>query len=381
MRKSEGKELGYVLVPLYLEKRAGETLEGAVARTGFDEVWDILQSLKEQDEVLADLIREMSKAKGREKGFTDIRLSDRIEFTGPILSLESLRDSIVARTLEGIQSSWDAMFGKLLEYKAVHGDCRVPIGYKANQQLGRWVTKQRVRHAEGRLSKERISMLEGIGFEWDPHADDWEINFAVLIAYKDECGDCRVPQKYKSHKALGTWVQTQRTRHAEGTLSEDRILRLESIGFPWDPHAKDWEIKFAALILYREEHGDCRVPRGYKPNPALGHWTNTQRILYAEGKLSHDRISRLEGIGFPWDPHAEDWEIKFAALILYREEHGDCRVPRGYKPNPALGNWVGTQRGLYSKGALSRDRVSRLESIGFEWDPRTTDWELQLDGL
>jgi superfamily II DNA or RNA helicase len=367
MRKSEGKELGYVLVPLYLEQREGETLEEAVARTDFEEVWDILQSLKEQDEVLADLIREMSEAKGRGKGFTDTRLNDRIEFTGPVLSLESLRASIIARTLERLESSWDVNFGELLKYKEEHGDCRVPQLYKPNKALGAWVMTQRSRYATGKLSQDRVSRLEAIGFQWDPYAEDWEFNFAALQAYKEEHDHCRVPQLYKPNKVLGAWVMTQRSRYATGKLSRDRISRLEAIGFQWDPYAEDWEFNFAALQAYKEEHGDCRVPPLYNPNKALGRWVLTQRAFYAKGKLSQDRVSRLEAIGFQWDPYAEDWEFNFAALQAYKDERGHCRVPQLYKPNKALGAWVMSQRARFSKGKLSQDRISRLEAIGFEW--------------
>jgi predicted helicase len=51
MRRSPGKATGYVLVPLYVELAAGETVEAAVTRAAFDEVWDVLQSMKEQDDV------------------------------------------------------------------------------------------------------------------------------------------------------------------------------------------------------------------------------------------------------------------------------------------------------------------------------------------
>src|ERR1017187_1508920 len=39
MRRSPGKTTGYVLLPLYAELTAGETVEAAVNRAQFDEVW------------------------------------------------------------------------------------------------------------------------------------------------------------------------------------------------------------------------------------------------------------------------------------------------------------------------------------------------------
>ncbi|MBI5772761.1 MAG: DEAD/DEAH box helicase family protein [Verrucomicrobia bacterium] len=71
MRKLEGstKTVGYVLVPLYVEGVTGETVEQAVQRSEFDEVWDVLQAMQEQDNVLDNIIREMRQERGRTKGF------------------------------------------------------------------------------------------------------------------------------------------------------------------------------------------------------------------------------------------------------------------------------------------------------------------------
>jgi predicted helicase len=111
MRRSPGKSLGYVLVPLYVELATGESVEDAVERAQFDEIWDILQSLQEQDEVLADLIRHAAKQKAGLKGFDDAGFADRIDFIGPALTLENVRRAVAARCVENLYSSWDIWLG------------------------------------------------------------------------------------------------------------------------------------------------------------------------------------------------------------------------------------------------------------------------------
>ena len=54
-----------------VQEAAGETVERAVDRAEFEEVWNVLQALQEQDEVLADIIREMREAQGSDRGFDD----------------------------------------------------------------------------------------------------------------------------------------------------------------------------------------------------------------------------------------------------------------------------------------------------------------------
>jgi predicted helicase len=76
MRKPEGKEVGYVLLPLFLETQENETIEEALERTDFEEAWDVLQAIQEQDAVLTEIICEMREERGRKGGFDDSRLRE-----------------------------------------------------------------------------------------------------------------------------------------------------------------------------------------------------------------------------------------------------------------------------------------------------------------
>jgi len=379
MRKSPGKEIGYVLVPLYLEQREGETLEEAVARTNFEEVWDILQSLKEQDEVLADLIREMSEAKGSGKGEKENPLGDRIDFVGPVLSLETLRDSITARTLERLESSWDINFGKLQQFKEEYGHCRVLKikGENPHKQLATWVQTQRIRYKQGSLSNEHFHKLESLNFLWDPVTDFWEENFEELKKFKEEHGHCRVLRLKVSFQnpylKLSTWSQTQRTLYYRKTLATDRISRLEELGFEWYPTDAEWENNFKKLEGFYAKYGHCRVPYQFNDDPRLGNWVVGLRSR--KDQLTNERIARLEKIGFQWDLRADKWEVNFEKLKAFKSSFGHCRVPITYIEDPKLHVWVRSQRRYFLKGSLSTERIARLEAIGFEWDPHSALWE------
>jgi hypothetical protein len=107
------------------------------------------------------------------------------------------------------------------------------------------------------------------------------------------------------------------------------------------------------------------TPEGY----SLGAWQNAQRRNYKKGKLSPDRIERLEDIGFKWNPLDEQFERGLQETLHYRNNTGssyvpyDYRTPEGY----SLGVWQYAQRRIYKKGKLSSDRIKRLEDIGFKW--------------
>ena len=129
-----------------------------------------------------------------------------------------------------------------------------------------------------------------------------------------------------------------------------------------------WDEMFGRLKKYRERVGHCRVPAGHKEGDhSLGTWVSVQRR--SKATLAPERVQRLDGIGFVWDPLTADWEEGFAALKLYQERVGHCRVPATYKDGEYnLGNWTTHQRKY--KARITPERVQRLDEIGFVWNVR-----------
>ena len=201
----------------------------------------------------------------------------------------------------------------------------------------------------------------------------WWKRFGELEVYKQVHGDCNVPRVYRQNPQLGPWVNNQRLAYKQNKMSVERIDALESIGFEWSMH-KDtsWWKRFGELEVYKQEQGDCNVPRGYKQNLQLGKWVTTQRSCYKQKKMSAERIEALERIGFEWvrpkGRQVDDlWWKRFGELEEYKREYGDCNVPRGYMLNPQLGRWVARQRVACKHNRMNAEQIEALESIGFEW--------------
>jgi len=368
MRRSGAKEVGYVLIPLYLEQKTGESLEEAVARANFEEVWDILQSLQEQDEVLAELIRDMAVAKGSGKGFDDSRFSDRVSFTGPVLALESIRQAVTTRVLERLESSWDVNFGKLVKFKEEHGHCRVPQSYKTDPQFAGWITTQRHFQKLGILLSTRKKRLDEVGFNWDLHDSRWMTFYEDLKSFSAENGHTLVPNNHP----LRPWIKTQRRFKTTGNLSSERIRLLDQIGFTWlASKEKTWDDRYSDLLKYKSINGHCNIPVDYPPDPVLGRWLATQRQLEKSGKLSKDRKAQLSKIGFTADPYSQAWLDNYKLLKAFLRTHGHCNVPADYPQNPALGKWVSRQRQFKKTQRLTSDRETLLKKIGFVWKLQT----------
>ncbi|KAL7522592.1 hypothetical protein ACHAWX_007279 [Stephanocyclus meneghinianus] len=71
--------------------------------------------------------------------------------------------------------SWDDHFNELVKYREAHGHARIPLKYKADMRLGKWVQRLRSEYKKigsgtskrGKfLTEERIQRLNGLGFEW-----------------------------------------------------------------------------------------------------------------------------------------------------------------------------------------------------------------------
>ncbi len=386
MRRAGRKKRGYILIPLFLQKAKKESIEDALERTDFSEVWDVLQAMAEQDSELAEIISEMvaGKAAKGAKGYDDLRFRGKVEVLGPEVSLEKLRTAITVRCVEKLGVTWDERYGELVAYKEEHGDCLVPAKYPPNVHLGMWVSVQRTNYKKNRLSQDRIAGLNNLGFIWDVLEAHWEEMYKALVEYKEEHGDCNVPNQYPTNPELGRWVcNVQRPLYKRGVLTTEKIKRLEAIDFVWDLKEYQWEEMYQALVDYRKEHGDCNVPHNYANNQQLAHWVANQRVNYRRRQLPKDKTARLKALGFIWNPREEKyearWEDMYKELARFHEEHGHCNVPSLYGENRELGIWVNNQRSRRNR--LSKEKIERLEELGFAWNTIEARWEEMYQAL
>jgi hypothetical protein len=129
-----------------------------------------------------------------------------------------------------VRVPWMEMYQRLVAYKKKHNNTRVPCRYGEDSQLGFWVTQQR-RFCK---DKDRIELLNDIGFEWNPQRDAWMEMYRRLVTYKRKHGSVCVPRHRGKYSRLGLWVHRQRQRCKESY----RIQLLNGIGFHWGTKRK-----------------------------------------------------------------------------------------------------------------------------------------------
>ncbi len=271
-------------------------------------------------------------------------------------------------------STWTQRLEELKRFRKEHGHCNVPGHYPPNRPLGRWVTYVRLQKKAGKLALGRIRCLEELGFCWvlenrSVYRLDWDVMLAVLAAFAERHGHCNAPSTWTENPRLRWWVVSLRRKKREGKLDQRQIAQLNRLSFAWEPALKPlWSEMYAALIEYKRVHGDYNVPYDWSGNPYLGTWVRGQRFTRKANGLEQSRIEQLGKLGFAWDYFEYQWESKYAALVIFREEYGHCRVSTLSKPHAALANWVRTMRVRKRQGKLSAERIRRLDLLGFIWD-------------
>ena len=124
--------------------------------------------------------------------------------------------AIRTRLIERTSDNWHQYYGLLESYKNTFKDCLVPVSYTIeNWSLGRWVRSQRQKKNRGELNEERVDLLNQLGFVWSVPEYEWQLALKYLRSYKNEFGDCLVPNFYKvDGYPLGSFVHGLRPKRS-----------------------------------------------------------------------------------------------------------------------------------------------------------------------
>lgn len=213
----------------------------------------------------------------------------------------------------------------------------------------------------------------------------WDHYFSEASIYYAEHGNLDIPRRYKTPMglSLGAWLQIQRQVRSGkrvGSLTQQQIERLDSIGMRWDNYSDlAWTKGYEEATQYYARHGNLMVPVEWKTKDEfpLGNWISNKRTEKAAGRLDAEKMSQLERIGMVWDAFSERWEQGFAAAAKYYADHGNLVVPVSYTTEDGLrlGVWIRNQKQTYANGMLRPEKAERLESIGILWEQSNFDFK------
>ena len=286
------------------------------------------------------------------------------------------------------QEGFDLGMAELTEYVARHGDANVPSNYQSPSgfNLGKWCGHRRRERNRGRLSAERVSSLEALGFVWEPAEDAFDRGLSELAAYVQVNGTAKVTAGHRTASgfSLGAWCRARRKDKTAGALSAEQVAALDALGFVWAPHQQAFERGLAELAEYVETHRSARVPDAHKTATgfALGAWCQARRSDIRAGRLPAERVAALEALGFEASPPAA-FDRGIAELTEYVRRYGDAHVPTSYQTDAGfnLGKWCSHRRNDRRTGRLSPDRERELEALGFVWNAVQDRFDVGLGEL
>lgn len=276
-------------------------------------------------------------------------------------------------------------FVETMKYKEEFGNPNALVSYKTRDSypLGEWQAHQRKAFNKGKLDKEKIRLLEEIGFLWKRVTKDeasFEKGLQETMQYREQFGNPNAPVSYRTSEGypLGKWQTHQRSAFNNDKLSDYKIKTLNAIGFEWKKTSKEeeaFEKGYQETLKYKEQFGSPNAPAKYKTqeNYSLGQWQAYQRKAFSKGKLDKEKVQRLAGIGVTWAlglKIVDEFEKGLQESIQYKKKFGTpnafnrYKTPEGFK----LGQWQTVQRYHYRKGKLSPDKIRRLDKIGFKWE-------------
>jgi Helicase associated domain len=275
------------------------------------------------------------------------------------------------------------------------------------------------------------------------HAVLWDVKFNELVAFHEKYGrhvnvpqypTFEIPDDYQELSTFCRNVRCQyRYLHNERTrrlsfLTQERIERLESIGFVWNSQEDKWQSRYEELLAFRRRFGHVHVPHKWEESPSLASWVSYQRLRYksfisqrqqrsnnnniktgppptttntgthptskwqggdsssgGHRPLTERQVYLLEDIGFQWGPKNEKWWEMYKDLKEFWTSTGHCKVPRNYDANPHLYSWLasvrkycrdyvlcvtmdGTTEGVHVSG-LNEARLQALRDLDFCWLP------------
>ena len=172
-------------------------------------------------------------------------------------------------------SRWNSMYGMLKAYVMKTGDLPpVPSACttEADRKLSIWVQEMKSLHysKSDRImnAPHRIEALESLGIEWVESTEDrWTKMFNRLAAYKRQHKDVTLPSFMQCRKsrdkdliALRHWVDSQGQQVKAGSLSMEKLKKLQELGLPleltWD---QKWKYYMVKLLKFRSKFGHLHV--------------------------------------------------------------------------------------------------------------------------
>jgi hypothetical protein len=193
--------------------------------------------------------------------------------------------------------NWFQIFGILKNF--IEKNNRLP---KSGEKYYQWFLKHKNEYDNGKMKEKHIKYWAELGV--DKYIISWDDTFKNIKEWVSKNG--KIPTKLENAYYYG-WLYNQKNFYKNGTLSDEQVVKLGSIGF--DLEINKNEVNAEKWLSQFNEYKNFIDKYGHEPSVVTENklyiWVQTQRAHYA-GNLKNrkpipqNRIDLLNSINFIW---------------------------------------------------------------------------------
>jgi superfamily II DNA or RNA helicase len=212
---------------------------------------------------------------------------------------------------------------------------------------------------------------DDISYDCWKRSDNFDVVYEQINAWVNKYGKLPYEKSNdKTEKQLGIWAGNVRKYKRNGSLTDDKIKKLNQIkGWYWD-RDDIFDAMYEQITAWVNinnklpSHGSID-----KTEKQLGIWASSKRQDKKKDCLTDDKIKKLELIkGWYWD-RDNLFDEMYEQLDTWVNKNG--KIPSSGsidKTEKQFGKWVSGRRQDKKKGSLNVDKIKKLELIkGWFW--------------
>ena len=367
-----------------------------------------------------DSMVDLAQADSEMRDLSYVEFMQQIAYVGPnpLSSPEFIKKQLELVVYNKKTDSFMEQLPKLTAYQLEHGNCDIPHldgsgkdfpSEHPYHELSRFVKSCRRLDKAGRLSTDRKEALKELGVTLTPIEDMFKKKLDLYAQYRQDTGEVHVHTQYVTacKTQLGYWYETQKGLFFAGRLNPKREAALtDVVGSPladiWvmrkELHTERWCANCEGFALYYQKMSQIPPKDAMFQDRRIGPWAQKLRRDVRDGKIEEDwkleALADIVGDVDSWanrqvDPHripiqqrleletegfafsklrddeitGDDAFVDFIELLgKFREEHeGEDPKSKSKYCGMPLGSWFHTQKDLFRRGRLRRNRRERLE--------------------
>ena len=263
---------------------------------------------------------------------------------------------------------WKVNFNTVVRFYELNG--KLPNTFD-KENGGHWLKRQRQDYKLGYLREDRKDILDKKLPQWVglnglfTQDEIWLNNLEKVKRYYDMYKDY---PNISDRVNCGAWLITQRKMYKNGSLSDDRIQKLNDTLPNWNNEVDEFEDMLNWLSCFSKVKKYCAVNKKFplkKDIENCGAWLFYQRELLKCGKLLDDRKEMLDNELPDWisEQHLlSNDELWFSNLIKVKNYYERYGYYPSANDRENGGAWLSHQRYKKSNGTLKIERLELLDT-------------------